>query len=63
MQNKGKSSRKTPENMAERRVVITNGGWLNSQPLPHTRPFMVQKVFDLAREGTWDIQLAGYHWK
>lgn len=42
-------------------ITIT-GQWLNTLPLPYTRPYMVQRIFDLAKEHHWDVRISGQHW-
>lgn len=36
--------------------VLINGQWLNTLPLPHTRPYMTERVFALAEDNGWKIQ-------
>ena len=44
-----------------KQITIT-GQWLNTLPLPHTRPYMVEQIFKLAKENGWNVVLSGGHW-
>ena len=44
-----------------KRVIVT-GEYLNTLPLPHTRPYMVELVFKAAKDKNWAVSMPGEHW-
>jgi hypothetical protein len=45
------------------KTITITGQWLNTLPLPHTRPYMVGRIFQLAKERHWTVRIAGEHWE
>ena len=44
-----------------KRIVVT-GQWVNTLPLPHTRPYTIGLIYKAATETGWNISLPGKHW-
>lgn len=42
-------------------ITITDGGWVDSQPL-NVRPEIVKTVYSLATEFGWVVRVEGQHW-
>jgi hypothetical protein len=45
------------------KTITITGQWLNTLPLPHTRPYVVGRIFKLAEANGWTVRLAGGHWE